>query len=268
MSNTQRLLCIFAHPDDEAMGMGATLSKYAASGTATYLVTATRGQRGWQADPSTNPGEVALGAIREEELKAACQILGLHEVHVLDYMDGELAEADTAQITAELVAHIRRLRPQVVVTFGSDGVYGHPDHIAISQYTSGALIQAAASDYRPDLGPPHSVSKLYWLVTSQSQLDIYQQQYGDIQMMIDGAMRRGVAWPDWAITTTIDTADFWHQAAHAIACHQTQIPSAEMFTAVDEQLARQVWAIENYYLVYSLVHQGRQVETDLFAGLV
>src|SRR5262249_20331306 len=131
------------HPDDESLGVGATLARYAAEGVEVTLITATRGQRGWFGDPAENPGLDALGQVRESELRAAAAELGVRELVMLDYVDGEFDQADPEEVTCELVAHLRRVRPQVVVTFGPDGGYGHPDHIAISQLTSAAIVRAA-----------------------------------------------------------------------------------------------------------------------------
>src|SRR5206468_7403749 len=87
---TLKLMCILAHPDDESLGTGGTLAKYAAEGIETYLITATRGERGWPGDPAENPGMEGLGKIREKELLGATQILGVRDVHFLDYIDGDL----------------------------------------------------------------------------------------------------------------------------------------------------------------------------------
>ena len=110
-----RLLCILAHPDDESLGLGGILAKYGAEGIETYLVTATRGELGWFGPPEENPGPTELGQIREGELKEAAKVLGLREVNILDYRDGELDKADQALLTQQLVGHIRRIRPHVVI---------------------------------------------------------------------------------------------------------------------------------------------------------
>ena len=139
-----RLLCIFAHPDDESLGVGGTLAYYAAQGVETHVVTATRGQRGWFGDEANNPGLVALGEIREGELMAAARVLGVSSVTLLDYVDGDLDQTPVGKITAEIAVHLRRVRPQVVTTFGPEGAYGHPDHIAISQFAASAIVRACS----------------------------------------------------------------------------------------------------------------------------
>src|SRR5688500_8144940 len=127
MAESLRLMCILAHPDDESLGMGGVLAKYAAEGGETYLLTATLGQRGWQGPPGENPGLQELGKIREAELGAAVAVLGVRQHIILDYVDGDLDQADPAEAAAVIVSHLRRIRPHVVVTFGPDGAYGHPD---------------------------------------------------------------------------------------------------------------------------------------------
>src|SRR6266516_4996756 len=174
MADELRLMCILAHPDDESLGTGGILAKYAAEGSGTYLVTATGGERGWQGDKRDDPGPDALGRIREAELRAAAEVLKLRSVDFLDYIDGDLDRADPAEAVAKIVGHLRRALPHVVVTFAPDGSYGHPDHIAICQFTSAAIVEAASatSPYQRDLAP-HRVSKLYYMVETQQVGEAY-----------------------------------------------------------------------------------------------
>src|SRR4029077_6205117 len=109
------------------------LAKSAAEGVATYLLTATRGERGRFGDGAERPGPDVVGKAREAELLAAARELGIKEVRFLDYPDGALDTVDTACAIEKIAGHLRRVRPHVVITFGPDGAYGHPDHIAISQ---------------------------------------------------------------------------------------------------------------------------------------
>src|SRR6266487_3566715 len=192
MANQLKLMCILAHPDDESLGNGGILAKYAAEGVETYLVTATRGERGWFGDESDYPGLEALGKIREAELLAAARVLGIRQVEFLDYPDGDLDQAPPAEAVAKIVEHLRRVKPDVVVTFGPDGGYGHPDHVAISQLTTAALAAAADTDapFCREL-PAHRVSKFYYLVTTHELASVYQSGFVHLVMSIDG-MERGV----------------------------------------------------------------------------
>jgi LmbE family N-acetylglucosaminyl deacetylase len=119
MSEPLRLMCILAHPDDETLGVGGTLAAYAAQGVETHVLTATRGQRGWFGDPDANPGLDALGRIREAELRAATDTLGVTRLSLLDYVDGELDEADAGEVIGRIADEICRVRPNVVVTFAT-----------------------------------------------------------------------------------------------------------------------------------------------------
>jgi LmbE family N-acetylglucosaminyl deacetylase len=267
MNDPLRLLCVFAHPDDESLGTGGILAKYAAEGVATYLITATRGERGWPGPPEANPGETALGRLREAELRAAAAVLGVQDLTLLDYIDGDLDQADPAEAVGQIVAQIRRLRPQVVVTFDTYGAYGHPDHIAICQFTTAACVAAADAAYAPAAGAAHQVAKLYYFVSTAEFLGIYEEAFGDLVMTIDGVERRPVGWPDWAITTRIDATAYWQQVWQAVACHQTQLPGYEELRKLPEARQRQLWGQPMFYRVFSLVNGGRTVETDLFAGL-
>lgn len=264
----QRLMCILAHPDDESLGCGGMLAHYAAAGVATYLITATRGERGWLGEAAAYPGAETLGRIREGELAAAAAILGIRETTFLDYLDGDLDQADPVAIIDVLAGHLRRVRPQVVATFDPMGVYGHPDHIAICQFTTAAISAAANSRYVDRAGQaPHQVSKLYYRACSAAELAIYQQVFGDLVMNIDGVERRATGWVEWAITTEIDAAAHWQQVRRAVACHRSQLPAYQHFTALPPEQQRILWGKQTFYRALSLVNGGRQIETDLFAGI-
>jgi LmbE family N-acetylglucosaminyl deacetylase len=268
MTEALKLMAILAHPDDEALGNGGILAKYAAEGIKTYLVTATRGERGWLGDKQDYPGSEAFGKIRENELLEAAEVLDIRYVDFLDYMDGDLDQAHPAEAMAKIVGHLRHVRPDVVVTFGPYGGYGHPDHIAISQFTSAAIVEAANPDssYYRDLAP-HSVSKLYYMAESEEVFSVYQAVFGDLVMHIDGAKRGIVTWPAWSVSARVDTWDYWRTVARAIACHRTQAPAYNVLEQLTEKQRKMLWGTQSYYRAFSLVNGGRQVETDLFEGL-
>ena len=269
MQTQLKLMCVLAHPDDESMGTGGILAKYAAEGAETYLVCATRGERGWDTEAEDFPGLEALGKIREAELLHAARVLGLQQVDFLDYIDGELDKIDPTQAVARIAYQVRKIRPQVVVTFPPDGAYGHPDHIAISQFTAAALVCAADCNYNHTNGyPPHRVSKLYYIVDSKKTRDTFTDLFGELAMEIDGVKRGHVAWEDWAITTQVDATAYWQTAWQAIKCHTTQVQ--DLLGTLDSQaegVHRDLWGRQNLYRVYSLVNGGRKVEEDLFEGL-
>lgn len=263
-----KLMCVLAHPDDESLAMGGVLAKYAASGVQTYLVMATRGERGWRGAASEDPGPQALGRVREAELRAAAHVLDLHELVFLDYQDGELDRADHAEAIAKIVTHLRRVRPHVVVTFDPNGMYGHPDHIAISQLTTTAVLAAADPRFHGLAGDaPHRVAKLYYRAFLPAEQNAYEATFGRLVMPVEGVERRFTTWPEWAITTRIDTAAHWERVWEAIACHRSQLPGYQRLQDLILEDHAALWATQTYYRALSVVNGGRALEDDLFAGL-
>ncbi|MGH7742455.1 MAG: PIG-L deacetylase family protein, partial [Candidatus Eiseniibacteriota bacterium] len=180
-----RLMAVLAHPDDESLGMGGTLARYAAEGVETYLVTGTLGQSGRfhglpPGEPG-HPGAEELGRIRERELRAAANVLGIREVTLLGYHDQFLDRADPRQAIGRIAAELRRVRPQVVATFGADGAYGHPDHVAISQFTSAAVVAAADPSWPGVPGgensAPHAITKSYVMAWPAAAMSAYQEAF-------------------------------------------------------------------------------------------
>lgn len=268
MRKQLKLMCILAHPDDESMGTGGILAKYAAEGVETYLVTATGGERGWFGPEDEYPGPEALARIRRQELCAAAEMLGIQDVAFLDYEDGQLDQVKSQEAIAAIVSHLRRARPHVVVTFDPNGAYGHPDHIAICQFTTAAVVAAADPGYETaGHQTPHRVSKLYYMVETEENLAAYQEAFGELMMEIDGQMRRTVSWKPWAITTRVDTSDYWEQVWDAIACHRSQLPGYQSMMNLPDARRKSLYARQSFYRAYSLVNGGRAVERDLFAGL-
>lgn len=269
MNKRLKLLAILAHPDDESLGTGGILARYAAEGIETYLITATRGERGWFGPAQDYPGPDALGRMREGELSEAARILGLKDVILLGYRDGELDQADPAEAIGQLVTHIRRTKAQVVVTFDPHGLYGHPDHIAISQLATAAVL-AAADPYYPSplTRPMHRVDKLYYMVMTADEAKAYQAAFGDLVMNIDGTERRPVCWEDWAITTLVDTTDYRQVVWDAISRHRSQLPGYQALKELPAEYHRSLWGRQAFYRGFSLVNGGGRRETDLFEGLV
>lgn len=263
-----KFLACLAHPDDESLGMGGIFARFAVENIETYLITATRGERGWSGPPDENPGLQKLGEIRTAELFKAAKALGIKEVIFLDYIDGDLDQADFAEATRKIANHIRRIRPDVVGTFDPFGGYGHPDHIAISQLTLNAVVSAASPGYLDDPGQePHQVQKLYFMVANEADIDVYQGAFGELVMNIDGQERRAIGWPNWSVTTDIDTAAYWPQVWQAVQCHRSQLPNYQALSTLSAEQHQQLWGMSTFYRAFSLVNGGRDKEDDLFAGL-
>jgi len=269
MPTDLKLLCVFAHPDDESMGMGGTLAKYSAEGVETYYICASRGERGWFGSEETNPGLERLGQIRTQELENAVKELGMKELHFLNYIDGDVDKANHEEAISKIVTHIRKIKPQVVVTFPPDGNYGHPDHIAIGQFTNAAVLCADDSSYQDSENlSAHCVSKLYYMVDGEDFINLVAPFMGDMTFPVDDQIRGEVAWKNWMITTRIEMAEHCYAAWRAVQCHQSQLATIGALAKMHEDAATAVLAMQGtFYRAFSLVNGGRKVETDLFEGV-
>jgi LmbE family N-acetylglucosaminyl deacetylase len=259
-------MAVTAHPDDESLGFGGTLARYAAEGVEVSLVVGTRGERGRFGDGSeAHPGEAALGRIREAETRAAADVLGVRRVRFLNYLDGDLDQAPHTEAAAAIATHMRELRPQVVVTFDPFGGYGHPDHIAIAQLATAAAVMAA-SPGEGDVSP-HQVSKLYYIAWTDRVWAHYQKVFKVLSSKVDGVERFSVSWPAWSVTTTADAHEHWETVWQAVRCHRSQIGQYGPLEDLTPEDHRRLWGPQEYYRVFSLVNGGRERERDLFEGL-
>jgi len=252
----KKILCILAHPDDESLGTGSTIAYYSKLGVAVSLICATRGERGRYFD-EPSPGPTKVGEVRTQELLAAAKILGITNVHFLDYMDGELDAVNPIEITNRISELIQKISPDIVISFGPDGAYGHPDHIAISQFSMAAIIDASHKV---------QVKKFYYMAWPEEHWKHYTAAFKKLQSKVDGEIRLSVPWPEWAITTRIDTATIWETTWKAIQCHKTQLTGYGGLLAVSNDDHKKLWGLQEFYRVFSLVNGGRKVETDLFEG--
>jgi LmbE family N-acetylglucosaminyl deacetylase len=274
MPQSLKLMAVLAHPDDESLGCGGVLAKYAAEGIETYLVTATRGERGryrGHRDGDEHPGPARLGQIREAEVRAAAAALGVRELSFLGYEDAQLDQADPREAVGRIVAHLRRVRPHVVLTFAPDGAYGHPDHIAISQLTTAAVV--AAADPAHDGGgngaapTPHAVAKLYYMAWPEPAWNAYQAAFKKLTSTVDGVERQALPWPAWAITTVVDTREHWATVWRAVSCHESQTAAYERLKQLSPEHHEGLWGWQSFYRAFSTVNGGRRRESDLFEGL-
>src|SRR5919204_2264966 len=277
---TLTLLAVHAHPDDEVICMGGTLARYAAEGLRTALVCCTRGEEGRILDPALDPAEARprLGAIREGELHAAADILGIAKVHMLGYRDSGLPananphnfiNADPAEAAERLAALVRALRPHVVVTYDEHGGYGHPDHAMAHRVTHLALARAAQ---RGAGGPGWEVPKLYytvfprsvlWWVNEQMQARGLRPPFREDTLALD--IRQGLA-PDEVITARVDVRRYQEQVRRALRAHRTQIRADDLLLALPREIAAEAFAVDCYIRAYTRVPAPDR-EMDLFAGL-
>lgn len=265
------LMAFFAHPDDEAFGAGGTLTKYAAEGYDVYLVTATRGEAGEIVVPDlTSPAN--LPYVRERELRCACEIYGIHPPRFLDYPDGLLPIVHQGQAVGKLVRIVRDVKPQVLVTFGPDGIYGHYDHIAVHRWATIVFDLAADPNCFPDqldgVCEPHQIDKLYFRVLSEERLAAMSEDGERPAVMMDGVPFHIVGRPSKEITTVIDVSDYVEPKLRGLQCHVSQIGYDMPFGETAAETLQDPWfRQETFALARSTVGWPEGLETDLFAGL-
>ena len=237
----RRLLAVTAHPDDEARIIGGTLAKCAAGGVATAVLCATRGERGSRGEPPLCSAE-ELPAVRERELGEACAILGVREVRLLDYRDGEVERAEPEGIIAEILQAFEDWKPQVVIAFGPEGRTSHPDHIAIHRFATQAFRRAK---------DPAAPAKLYYMAFPQSISEVISPRFP--------------GQPDEAITLTLDVSPWLEIKRKAIAAHRTQVRPP--FAHLPEARRWEILSHEYYVLGQSRLPVRPHREGNLFDGI-
>jgi LmbE family N-acetylglucosaminyl deacetylase len=277
-----RLLACLAHPDDESFGMGGTLALYARRGAEVHLVCATRGEAG-TVSPEDLGAHASVADLRETELRCAAQTLGLKDVQFLGYRDSgmagsddnrhpqALASAPLAEVTARLVDHLRRIRPQVVLTFDPRGGYGHPDHIAMYQATVRAFHLAAEPTGGNGTSGAYTPQKLYFQVFPRTNLRRFAwllplvgmnpRRFGRNQD-IDLLEIAAVSFPAHA---QIDIRSTYEAKQRASDCHSSQ--GRIVSGGLVGWLFRPTRFVESYMRAHPPAPQGLR-ETDLFEGVL
>ncbi len=266
------LMGVFAHPDDESFGNGGTLARYSQEGVYTALVTATRGEAGEISDPALATPDT-LGQVREQELRLACSILGVSYLRFLDYIDGTLQGVESQEAVGKIVRAIREVRPQVIFTFGPEGVYGHPDHIAISGWATTAFRSAGdASSFPEHLQEglaPWSPLKLYYVAPPRERFQRMGEMAARLVPHTTWADRDWSSFgvPESRITTRVDVRAFDDAKLSAIAAHQTQIQPNHPYAMLPRDALQEFFNEECYVLAESRVGQLQGRENDLFRGV-
>jgi LmbE family N-acetylglucosaminyl deacetylase len=228
----------FAHPDDESFGLAGTVAKYTKKGVPVDLITATRGEKGTRLHV---PDGVPTGVAREAELRAAARIMGLRNIYFLDYIDAELDRADPAAVARKIKGIIEKVQPEVLITFGPDGITGHPDHVAVGQAATAAFRELAAAGRGP--------RKLYYVTLPAGAFPP-----GDDE----GLFTR----PDSEVTTAIDVADYLDLKVRAVSAHRSQGDVADFIEMLQHGRDTPFFRREYLYLASGPVPRK---ETDLFA---
>lgn len=228
----RRLLTVFSHPDDESFGISGTIARYAQQGAEVYHICATRGEAGSARPLGLSPLE--FGAMREMELRRASRILGFKRIWVLGYPDSGLKGLPREGPAQRILRIIEEVKPQVIITFGSTGITGHPDHIAIHHWVTEAYERAA----RP--------GKLYYTALLEEYLK-----------------KRGLPLIKEKITTIISVEPYLFFKRRAIHCHRSQWAGAQRvfsFAGGSSPLSK-----EDYFIRAKGLGSSEEIETDFFS---
>ncbi|PRY15169.1 N-acetyl-1-D-myo-inositol-2-amino-2-deoxy-alpha-D-glucopyranoside deacetylase [Kineococcus rhizosphaerae] len=301
LDQPRRVLFVHAHPDDETIGTGATMARYAEAGATVVLLTLTRGELG-----EVIPADLAhldpdaLGAHRVQELATAMEALGVTDHRFLDRPDGSgyrdsgmvwlepgraavgddvdpraLAAADPEEVAAQVAAVVREVRPQVVVTYEPGGGYGHPDHVRAHEATLRGLVLAAGDQH--DGTVPWQVAKVYEIVQPETATRQALRQVADSGAAgaadPDGPLPSVVV-PDEQVTTVVDGTGQLPAKIAALRAHATQISldlDAEVpVMRLSNGVPQPIWPVERFRLVHGVASGPFDAdghETDLFAGV-
>jgi LmbE family N-acetylglucosaminyl deacetylase len=223
------VLAVFAHPDDESLLAGGVLAACAAAGLRVAIVSMTRGERG----PSEAPGgDRPLGEVRAAELRAAAHALGASAAECLDYPDGELPGVDEEHASHALARVIERERPKAVLSFSEEGLYWHPDHLAVSRF----LI--AAVELLGENAAPMWVYGATWPEGHADRLVSLARDRG-LAANLWGIAPDAFGAPADSITTALDVRPFLPAKLAALRCYVSQIGSSHLLSALPDDLAEQ-----------------------------
>ncbi len=292
---SKRAVFVHAHPDDEVIGTGATLARYAADPDAhVTLVTCTLGEEGEIHVPKL-AGIGAdqadqLGGYRIAEWHASCDALGVTDRRMLGgygrYRDSGMMGtasnekprafwgASVREAAEELIAVLRQVRPQVLVTYDANGFYGHPDHIQAHRVSVEAVRLAADPTVRPDLGPAWTVAKFYWTAMAKSSLaegfetlkESSDNPFAEVESVDDLPFGS----EDSQITTCVTSPGFGQHKLEALRCHATQVPPNNWIEVMAGKLGPDSLTSEHFILAEGQRGPGAgpcNWEPDFFVGL-
>ena len=277
------LLAVLAHPDDESFGMGGTLALYAARGVDVNLICATRGEAG---EMSTDymEGYSSIGERREAELRCAAGILGIKEIYFLGYRDSgmqgspdnkhprALAIQPVDEVAAKIVHHIRKIKPDIVLTFDPIGGYRHPDHIAIHKATVCAFEKSDDPSFGVDVLEGYQAKKLYYHIIPRNFIRFFikvlplfgkdPHRWGS-NRDIDITLLAGEEYP---INAIIDIRSVIRKKNQAGACHASQ-GGGQMSMGIMSWIMRITGGKETFMRAFPPVQAGEKVEKDLLTGI-
>ncbi|MDQ3099112.1 MAG: PIG-L family deacetylase [bacterium] len=212
----QKILCVFAHPDDEAFGPGGTIALWAKQGAQIHLLCVTKGEAG------INDTGTETASLRTKELEASAKILGIEKIEYLDYIDGEIGNIKMIEIEAKIIEKINKFQPDTLLTFNLNGVSGHIDHITVASATTQAFRKTA------------STKKLYYYSMKRTETDDIKEYFVYSPPGIT---------PEQA-DEIIDVSSVWDIKVEAMYCHRSQIKDVEWILSIEEAKNR-----NEYFLV-------------------
>ncbi len=247
------LLAVFAHPEDESFGPAGTLAKYACEGIAVSLVTATRGSL-----PSSNEQASMQAdefAVAARDRLCSCRTSGVRRACLFDYHPGQLDQVDPVMIEDQLVRFIRETQPQVIITFGPEGLAGDADHRVVNRAAREAFRDAGDSSkfqnhFREGLGA-YAPQKLYYCVLPSS-------------LVASWGVQGLCSVPDDQVTTVLDVSSYGEAMKNALYCQRSHALDFIRWLMEEQRVE---WDKEFYSLVESRLNRKSKREKDLFAGL-
>jgi len=278
------LLTVHAHPDDESSKGPATVARYHDQGVHTVLVCCTGGEEGDILNPTMDRPEVRenLAEHRREELAKAAEIIGYDEVVKLGYRDSGMPESEANknpecfamapiyEAVGRLVEVIRRVRPQVIVTYPEEQTrYPHPDHIRVHEISAIAFDAAADPKEYPEAGEPFAPAKMYYTVWSVNRMRAMHEKFLELGLESPFSEDRMARMPtEVSFTTSIDVNGYEHIRADALRAHATQVdPESRMWFGLPPEVEKALPTADEYQLVRNRLGPTDVVEDDLFAGV-
>jgi LmbE family N-acetylglucosaminyl deacetylase len=257
------ILAVFAHPDDE-IGAGSTMAYYSDQGMRVVLCCATRGEAATIfCDGCATPD--TLAAVRTQELRCACDHLGIQELRWLDWPDGKIRELAREEAVGELVALIREIRPTVLLTHPENGLYPHPDHLAVWEMVRAAYDAAADEAQYAGAGPAWQTPRLFTRAMPQS---IFERAPGlkDFRVELNGELLPFMGTPDDEIDVTMRVGEWVPRRMAAWNCHISQHNPKGFSSVMPDGLREEMAAREQFILVAGApLPEG--IQSDLFVGL-
>ena len=284
MAERRCLLTVHAHPDDESSKGPGTVARYHDQGVHTVLVCCTGGEEGDILNPGMDrpEGRENMAEYRRGELAAATTIIGYDEVVKLGYRDSGMPDSEANknpesfamapiyEAAGRLVEVIRRVRPQVIVTYPDEQTrYPHPDHIRVHEISAIAFDAAADPKAYPEAGEPCAPAKMYYTVWSVGRMRAMHAKFLELGLESPFSEDRISKMPtETSFTTAVDITGYEHIRADALRAHATQVdPTSRMWFGLPPEVEKALPHTEEYQLARNRLGSTDVIEDDLFAGV-